>query len=51
MRVLPLPGFEPMTIGALWRGEPSLLVQAAIDVVQGYAKETWPRWSCADEGR
>ena len=51
VRVLPLPGFEPMTIGALWRGEPSLLVQAAIEVVQGYAKEMWPQWSCADEGR
>ena len=48
VRVLPLPGFEPMTIGAIWRGEPSLLVQALIEVVQGFAKETWPQWTCAD---
>jgi DNA-binding transcriptional LysR family regulator len=51
VRVLPLPGFTPMTIGAIWRGEPSLLVQAVIDVVQGYAQETWPQWACGDDGR
>ena len=50
-RALPLPGFTPMTIGAIWRGEPTLLVQALIEVVQGYAMETWPQWTCADESR
>ena len=49
VRVLPLPNFEPMTIGVLWRGEPSPLVRAAIEVVQGYARETWPDWACQDE--
>lgn len=49
VRMLPLPGFDPMTIGVLWRGEPTPLVRAAIDVVQGYARETWPDWACADE--
>ena len=49
VRALPLPGFDPMTIGVLWRGEPSPLVRAAIDVVRGYAHETWPEWACADE--
>ena len=49
VRALPLPGFDPMTIGVLWRGEPSPLVRAAIEVVRGYAHETWPDWACADE--
>jgi DNA-binding transcriptional LysR family regulator len=49
VRVLPLPGFTPMTIGAIWRGEPSLLVQALVEVVQGYAQETWPQWSCVEK--
>ena len=48
VRVLPLPGFLPMTIGAIWRGEPTLPVQALIDVMQGYAQETWPQWTCED---
>ncbi|MBI5770991.1 MAG: LysR family transcriptional regulator [Verrucomicrobia bacterium] len=50
VRVLPLPGFTPMTIGAIWRGEPSLLVQALVDVVQGYAEETWPAWKASRDG-
>ena len=25
------------------------LVRAAIEVVRGYAHETWPEWACADE--
>jgi DNA-binding transcriptional LysR family regulator len=49
VRVLPLPGFDPMGIGLVWRGEPTPLVRALIDVVQGYARETWPEWACADE--
>jgi DNA-binding transcriptional LysR family regulator len=49
VRALPLPGFDPMTIGVLWRGEPSPLVRAACEVVQGYAREMWPEWACGDE--
>jgi DNA-binding transcriptional LysR family regulator len=49
VRALPLPGFDPMTIGVLWRGEPSPLVRAAIEIVRGYAHETWPEWACGDE--
>ena len=49
VRVLPLMGFEPMTVGVLWRGEPSLLVRALVEEVQGYARETWPDWACQDE--
>jgi DNA-binding transcriptional LysR family regulator len=45
VRILPLEGFTPVTMGALWRGEPTPLVQAAIDGVRDYARTTWPDWS------
>ncbi|MEY2880174.1 MAG: HTH-type transcriptional regulator BenM [Verrucomicrobiota bacterium] len=48
VRALELPGFDPMTIGLVWRGEPSPLVAAAITVVRGYAHETWPQWAARD---
>ena len=49
VRVLSLEDFEPMTMGALWRGEPSALVRGAIEEVQRYSRETFPEWACADE--
>ena len=42
VRVLPLAGFAPVTMGALWRGEATPLVQASIEGVRAYAKATWP---------
>jgi DNA-binding transcriptional LysR family regulator len=48
VRVLPLPDFPPMTMGALWRGRPSPQVQAMIGGVREYAKATWPEWACAE---
>jgi len=42
VRVLALEGFEPVTMGALWRGELTPLVQASIEGVRAYAKATWP---------
>lgn len=45
VRVLPLEGFPPVTMGALWRGEPTPLLQAAIDGVADYTKATWPEWA------
>jgi DNA-binding transcriptional LysR family regulator len=44
VRVLPLDGFAPITMGALWRGEASEAVQAAIDGVREYAQAKWPDW-------
>jgi len=41
VRVLPLEGFEPLTMGLVWRGEPSPLVRAVIEEVQRYSRETW----------
>lgn len=49
VRVLPLEGFEPMTMGILWRGEASELLRIAIGEVQRYARATWPEWAIADE--
>lgn len=48
VKVIPLPGFSPLTMGALWRGQPSETVQAVIDGVRAYAKATWPDWACAE---
>lgn len=48
VRTLPLEGFAPVTMGALWRGEATPLVQAAIDSVRDYAKERWPDWACKE---
>jgi DNA-binding transcriptional LysR family regulator len=48
VRVLPLDGFAPVTMGALWRGQPTPLIQATIDSVRDYAKSRWPDWMCAE---
>lgn len=49
VRVLPLEGFEPMTMGALWRGEPSELMCAVIREVRNYSHKTFPEWAVADK--
>jgi DNA-binding transcriptional LysR family regulator len=49
VRALPLEGIEPMTMGLLWRGEPSELLRAAIGEIQRYSHETWPEWAIADQ--
>ena len=47
VRVLPLEGFEPMTMGALWRGEPSPLIRSALEAVREYSQETFAAWAVA----
>jgi DNA-binding transcriptional LysR family regulator len=37
-RVLPLPDFPKVAVGALWRGRPSPLVQTFVDLLQQRAK-------------
>lgn len=49
VRALPLEGFEPLTIGLIWRGEPSPLVRSVVEQVQRYARETWSDWFIEDE--
>ena len=38
VRLLPLPGFPPITIGALWQGKPTPLTQAFLNELQTRAK-------------
>jgi DNA-binding transcriptional LysR family regulator len=38
VRALPLPGFAPVVVGALWRGRGSPLVQDLVDEMQSRAK-------------
>jgi DNA-binding transcriptional LysR family regulator len=38
VRLVPLPGFAPVVVGALWRGKASALVQAFLDELQLRAK-------------
>ena len=49
VRALPLEGFEPMTMGLLWRGARAPLVRAMIEEAQRYARETWPEWAVKNE--
>jgi DNA-binding transcriptional LysR family regulator len=48
VRVLPLIGFEPVTMGAVWRGEPSPMARAVIEGVRNYARVTWPDRMCEE---
>lgn len=34
VRLLPLPGFAPVQLGALWRGKPAAIIQAFLDEMQ-----------------
>ncbi len=49
VRVLPLTGFEPLTMGVLWRGETSPVVRAFLEEVRSYALQTWPEAASGDE--
>lgn len=42
VRVLPLIGFDPVEVIAIWRSEPGPVVRAVIEEVQRYARKTWP---------
>ena len=49
VRVLPLEGFEPMTMGALWRGEPSPLMRTTLEAIRVYSQKTFAAWAVADK--
>lgn len=51
VRALPLDDFEPMTMAALWRGEPTPLIRAVIEEMRRYTHATFPDWACKDELR
>jgi DNA-binding transcriptional LysR family regulator len=48
IRVLPLPGFDPIVIAAMWRGKPTPLITALLEEGRQYAREAWPQWQCDD---
>ena len=39
VRSLPLPDFQPVTFGALWRGKAAPVITAFLETIQGRAKE------------
>jgi DNA-binding transcriptional LysR family regulator len=45
VRLLPLEGFTPVTIGAMWRGELTPLNRAMLEEVRRYALKKWPEWA------
>jgi DNA-binding transcriptional LysR family regulator len=43
VRVLPLPNFPPVAIGALWRGKATPLINSCLEQFQNYAKTASPK--------
>ena len=48
VRILPLVGFEPLEMAALWHGEPTPLIRVVLEEGQRYIAENWPEWQCDD---
>jgi len=44
VRVLPLEGFEPVEVAALWHGELTPLLRAMLEESQRYVGRVWPQW-------
>jgi DNA-binding transcriptional LysR family regulator len=42
VRTVPLPGFAPVVVGAIWRGKTSLLLKTFLDEMQLHAKRLAP---------
>lgn len=42
VRALPLEGFPPLELYAVWQGETNVVVAAFLDEVRRYVKEEWP---------
>jgi len=48
VRVLELPGFEPIEIAAFWNGALTPIVRETLIEMQKYAASQWPTWCCTD---
>lgn len=49
VRVLPLKGFEPVEVVALWNNKPTPLLLAVLGEMQSYVRQTWPQWASGDK--
>jgi len=48
VRILPLEGFAPVELAALWHGDPSPLLRSLLEEVQHYIAESWPASALED---
>lgn len=48
VRLLPLEGFAPLEIAALWLGEPGPVLALFLDEARRYVRKAWPQWQCVD---
>ena len=48
VRVLPLDGFDPLEVAALWHGQPAPLLRVLLEEGQRLVKQLWPQWQCED---
>lgn len=48
VRALPLDGFEPIMMAAVWCGDPPPHVRATVDELRRYSDVAFPEWKCAD---
>lgn len=46
VRVLPLEGFDPVDMVALWWGPPTPIIQTVLDEAQSIVTRQWPQWRC-----
>ena len=49
VRALPLEGFAPIELAALWHGEPTPLLRSVLAEMQRYVTESWPEAALADK--
>lgn len=49
VRVVPLEGFEPVEMAALWSGEPSPLVRVVLDEARRFVTQHWPELVVPDK--
>jgi DNA-binding transcriptional LysR family regulator len=48
VRVLPLEGFAPVELAAMWHGKPGPLLRVVLAEIQHYIREVWPAAAVAD---
>jgi DNA-binding transcriptional LysR family regulator len=48
VRILPLDGFEPIEVAALWHGDPPPVMRAVLEEGQKLVRQLWPQWRYDD---